>query len=220
MTFTKGFEAFAYGQKGGQVRSEKKKAAARRNARKGGRPVKRSLLEKLLERPLTDAQEAQVKRAVSTHMHIGDIQRLAQHFEAIDLDTKNYTPRRGVPRNLRLIVEMLRVVAKHSIHPTRPRIVSPYVVEYQTRPREEQDQWEQRYAHCDPVPPCPPRRVSIDVRRLEGFNHFQLLYARNPNLTASDIMKGGGAKWTERRAEHALKYIKALAGQQGRSTAQ
>src|SRR5450631_3735612 len=83
----------------------------------------------------------------------------------------------------------------------------PYTVEYHTRSLGEQDAWDRR--HSESEVPCPPKKVSVDVRSLPGFNLFELKQKLGVTLTVTNIMDAGGGQWTKKRAEVAIKWLNA-----------
>ena len=71
----------------------------------------------------------------------------------------------------------------------------------------EQDAWHRRHSKSDI--PCPPRKVSVDVRSLPGFNLFELKHKLGVTWTVTNIVDAGGGQWNKKRAEVAIKWLNA-----------
>ena len=194
----------AAGHVGGKASTPEKAAAARRNAKLGGRKPTRTLTERLLNRRIVPAQHKYIAQALGQLLQ-SELQQLEDFFGVTNVAGEApmhtvlwRTKSRRIPKHIRYIIMKFKLAANHFLKDApAPK---DYLVESQLRTEAEQDWWEQLH----PGIPCPPRRVRVYLRNLPSFSYFQSLYARGTNLTVQTIMSSGGSQWTAKRAEATL----------------
>jgi hypothetical protein len=203
-----GSNAKENGRKGGKAKTAIKRKTARMNGKKGGRPRSQTLAEWLLGRTVAPQQYKYIKEAYDD-LFVGEHQVLEKYFQTFGLkDPLNTTDweaqSRRVPPDVSYIIERFKVAAKH--HLKEVPTPKPFVVEYEPPEPWQRVEWER--VHRGLSIPCPPRKVSVDVRRLTDFSFLEFIYERDGELTVETIMEACGSQWTEKRAQVVLDWIK------------
>lgn len=196
------------GRKGGKSKSAVKRKTAKTNGRKGGRPRSQTLAERLIGRTIAPQQHRYIKEAYDD-LFIGEHQVLEEYFQTFGMrDPLNTTDweaqSRRVPPDVSYIMKRFKLAAEHHLQ----EVPAPksFVVEYEQAEPWQREEWER--VHRSPYIPCPPHKVSVDVRGISGFSYLEFLYKRHGVLTVETIMEVGGSQWTEKRAQVALDWIK------------
>jgi len=203
------------GQKGGRSRSNKKLRAARRNAKKGGRPASRTLAERLLEQKLTPHQLEAINREWYSNkfLFVGESQRLFEFFEVsatVSFSSKTWCRKSGrMPKEIRYIVGKFRLAAQYILSEVKPpappkdyvRVPDPYS-------KGELAEWRMRHPG-HPIGTPPPRRQKKYFRDLPMYNEIVGYFKDNPNMTTQDITELGGNA-TGAVAEELLRYLRFL----------
>ena len=215
--FRDSWDAYMAGSKGGESRSKAKQDAARANlqkarakGKKGGRPSKWSVAERLLDQKIDESQHKSVKQAYDQLFH-REKERLQEFFGVNNvLDMLDATVMRKkssrVPRDVRYAIDKFRLAAKYFIKPPRPP--KDYIVESIPRSDSEQKDWEERH----PDMPCPPIRKRVYFGKIPDFDSVVSMYGQNPELTARTVTDACGSRWTLPRAEAVLKWLNEKCG--------
>ena len=190
----------------------RKAEAARSNGQKGGRPGSRTLGEHLLRRPLDHEQHDAVDTAFF-RLRKEEQKALRAYFELpdgwMDFKTVDYARHRRKPGPAKqYILRKFRMEARWlmSQSPRPAKRPKDYVVIRELKNDWEREAWEQR--HPD-MPFVATRPVRIYVERLPLYEYFKMIFERQPNLTAKEIVDGAGSRMTLQMAEALLKYLKA-----------
>lgn len=200
------------GRKGGQVRSAAKARAARRNAKKGGRPATRTLAERLMNQKLTPDQIEAITKLLGRNrpLLIVETDRLSEFFGVkVDkqLDSTAWTRKTArMPKDIRYIVDKFRRGVKFHLGKVKPP--KDFVVAYRTRSPEQQREWQQDRRH-DGIP-CPPERRKIFFRNFRGFRDVADQFERNPDMTVQDVSDLGGGECGS-CAKEILEYLRGMA---------
>ena len=158
--------AKAAGAKGGLAKTKAKIKASRANGMLGGCPPTKTLAERLLRRSLQPEQKKYIDEALSDMLSI-ERHQLQQYFQLESGMDKAMncrlwrTKSRRVPREIRYLIKKFRLAANYYLRDVP--MPKPYAVEYQPRSLGEQEYWERW--HSDSRIPCPPIKMSTDVRR-------------------------------------------------------
>lgn len=197
------------GAKGGRAKTKLKGKTAQVNGRLGGRPPSRTLVERLLGRSILPEQQQYIDQALND-LFAREQEQIEEFFQVNSLydsatNSAWQQKSRRVPKRIRYLIQKLRLAVNHYLREVP--VPKPSVVEYRQRSVDEQEAWERGRGNSGV--PCPPRRVSVDVRNLPYFDVFELKHKRGMSWTAEDMMEAGGGQWTKRRAEAAIKWLNA-----------
>jgi hypothetical protein len=205
------------GRKGGRSRSDKKLRAARRNAKKGGRPASRTLAERLVGQKLTAEQVQVIERAWSRNQFllIAEAETLFGYFEvsfshrtSLSFDTTMWRRKTTrAPKEILYLIDKFRRAAKYHLDLHRIKPVPNYVVVIRQRSREDCEEWER--AHPDTDIPCPSRKFKQYFHELRLFNLLIPTFKQNPTMTAHDIEGWGGGAYSG-KGEAILRYLRSL----------
>lgn len=194
-------KAFAVqaGRKGGQSRSDKKRAAARLNGMKP-KTTTRTLCEQLLGQRLTPEQVSKINLACLSGPDIllhNELNALLAHFgverivEKVDSKTWNRKTSARMPPKIRYFLQRFQHGARHFLSEMKEVIPKDYVVATSQRSREECEEWARKHRSI----PCPPRRYKQYFRKLRNFHLLVGLFKDNPTMTAHDIEEWGGGDY-------------------------
>ncbi len=197
------------GSKGGKARTKAKTKASRANGALGGCPPTKTLTERLLGRSLQPEQKKYIDQALSdlSYSERVQLQEFFQLESGMDktMDSTLWRTRsRRVPKDIRYSIKKFRLAANHYLRDVP--MPKPYSVEYQRPSLGEQEAWERW--HSDSRIPCPPIKMSTDVRRLPDFEQMEFKHKKGVTWTAKDFMEISG-QWTKKRAEVAIKWLNA-----------
>lgn len=198
------------GSKGGKAKTKVKSQSARSNGTLGGRPPSRTLVERLLQRSIHQEQQKYIDEALSDMLAI-ERHQLEEYFQLESgmnkamASTVWRAKSRRVPREIRYLIKKFRLAANHYLRDVK--MPKPYTVEYEQRSLGEQQIWDLR--HLDSRVPCPPRKGSVDVRRLPSFDLFEMKHKSGVTWTVESMMEAGGGTWTKKRAEVAIVWLNA-----------
>jgi hypothetical protein len=202
--------AAAFGKKGGQAKSARKRKASRANgSKKGGRKPSRSVAERVLCKRIDPSQYRFLERAykdllVSERQLLDEWLSTRGEASSGELWNRTILPSklRRIPKAIQYVFQKFKLAANFYLKEARPP--KGYVVERSRRSREEEEDWQRRY----PYMPCPPQRRRIYVKELPDFRLLEFEYARNPEMTWKDIREMGGGRWSQKRAEAALALLR------------
>jgi len=118
-----GIDRFA----GGVSRSDAKVAAARRNGQKcqkgkGGRPSTRTLIERILNRPVTPKQWSMIREKILSRLLLGEQQTVTQFF-GVEWTEVPHRSWRSIPPHVRQAMRHIKSCAE--IYGRWPKWVSP-----------------------------------------------------------------------------------------------
>jgi hypothetical protein len=194
---------------GGFSKSPAKVEAARANGRKckkgtGGRPSTRTLIERVLDHPVTPDEWKRIREKVFTRILVGHQQLLPDFF---DCDW-NETPRRSwrsLPRQVRQMIRHIKATAKIFLPKTRLKPPKDYVVVRVEKHPGEREAWERRYPD---MPFVMTRPKKIPISTIMNYDWFDRKFAHGVDLDEDDILRNCEGNITRETAVALLKHLK------------
>jgi hypothetical protein len=197
------------GAKGGLAKSKAKGKAARANGKLGGCPPTKTFAEKLLGRTIHPGQLKYIEKALCD-MLASERREFQGYFqleggmsEAMSSAAWKSKSRR-TPKQIQYLIKKFRLAANYYLRDVP--MPKPYLVESQPRSLGAQELWHRN--HRDSRIPCPPLKLSTDVRRLPDFRLIEFKHRNGVTWTVNDLMEISG-QWTKKRAEVAIKWLNA-----------
>jgi hypothetical protein len=201
------------GSQGGKSRSAAKKRAARNNGRAGGRQPTRTLAERLLGRKVRESERKTIAEAYGD-LFEREKNQLETHFRVKALNDPLHTEQwrqanRKVPKDVQYAINRFKLAVRYHSRPLKQP--KSYIVESQPCSAARRAAWEVK--HRGSGLPCPPIRQKVHFEQMPHIEIFEWELRRGATLTVEDIMKIGGSRWTKRRAEGALAWLRGKSDQ-------
>jgi hypothetical protein len=195
---------------GGGSTSPAKVAAARANGLKckkgmGGRPTSRTLIERILKRPVPPEEWKRIERHVLSLILLGHQQLVTDFFNCDwnEIPTRSW---RGLPERVRLTIRHIKAATRIYLPKARPtKPPKDYVVIRVQKLPHEREQWARRYPDM-PFVATRPRK--IPMREIFNYAWFDRKFAQGAELDQDDVIRNGEGKITREVAVALLKYLK------------
>lgn len=196
--------AIRAGRTGGKSRSSAKVKAAMRNGRKGGRLSTRTLIERILNRPVSPEEWKRVQKNVLSKILLGHQQIIPNYFEC----DWNYIPSkswRGLPLHVRQSIRHLKAITKIFLPKVRIKPPKDYIVIRVEKHPSERRRWGQQRPN---MPFVMTRPQKIPIGSIFNYAWFDRKFGMGVDLTVDDIVRNGEGKITEATAVALSKYLK------------
>lgn len=190
----------------GSSTSRAKVEAARRNGRNGGRPSTRTLLERILNRKVTQGEYLSFRHKVLRWILYDEQQRITDHFHADWMEIPTVSGRR-TPLSVRQAIRHVKAAAKiYRWRPSaRPKAPNEYVLIRVPKSEGERNAWERR--HPD-MPFVMTRPQKLPISSLPDYAWFDQKFAMGVDLDVDDILRNCEGKITRETAVAIVKHLK------------